>query len=239
MPDSNTVVVGSWDNSVYVYSISQGAIVGEGRTHEDAVSSVALSEGRVLSGSWDGCVKLWQLRQSRLDPRPLLDLYDHEHPIMCVCMDATSRLACSASQDGVVILWDLRTGTRQRTIKAHKREVTGIALSNTGYDVTTVSSDGRVKMFDVTKGDCFLDINTGEALSCVRTDGDVIFTAGESGCVKLWDVNHQDSEEKARICTNSFGHKLAGVSLSRDGEWMAAGIENESGTGDLGIFKSI
>eukprot|EP00467_Chlorarachnion_reptans_P021976 CAMPEP_0114497726 /NCGR_PEP_ID=MMETSP0109-20121206/6488_1 /TAXON_ID=29199 /ORGANISM="Chlorarachnion reptans, Strain CCCM449" /LENGTH=1094 /DNA_ID=CAMNT_0001675147 /DNA_START=324 /DNA_END=3609 /DNA_ORIENTATION=- len=238
-PDANTVVAGSWDNSVYVYSVTQGTIVSEGRMHEDAVSSVSLSSERVVSGSWDGSVKLWALTESRIDPRPLLDLHEHDHPVTSVCSDPTARVACSASQDGVVLVWDLRTGKRQRTIKAHSREVTSMSISNTGYDVTTASNDKHIKTFDLTKGDCFLDIHASELVSCVETDGEVVFSGGESGMVKLWDINDgKASKQKPRLKTTDLENKVTSFSLSRDGAWLVAGVESEEGEEDVYIFSS-
>eukprot|EP00469_Lotharella_globosa_P012908 CAMPEP_0167781184 /NCGR_PEP_ID=MMETSP0111_2-20121227/5789_1 /TAXON_ID=91324 /ORGANISM="Lotharella globosa, Strain CCCM811" /LENGTH=272 /DNA_ID=CAMNT_0007671813 /DNA_START=126 /DNA_END=944 /DNA_ORIENTATION=- len=235
-PDGSTVVMGSWDNAVYVYSIQQGRILGEGIEHEDAVSSVALGERRVVSGSWDGSVKIWDLRESQLNPTPILDLNDHDHPVQCVCIDPNARVACSASQDGVVLVWDVRTGKNQRKIKAHKREVTGISLSNTGYDVTTVSNDGRIRTFDLTKGENFLDLAAGEDVSCVETDGDVIFTGGSRGVVKLWEM--QEGEKKPRLQTKAMGAKVSGLSLSRDGSWLVAGLETSEGKDDIIVYST-
>eukprot|EP00466_Bigelowiella_natans_P017310 jgi/Bigna1/91634/estExt_fgenesh1_pg.C_1100004 len=270
--DANTIVMGSWDNSVYIYSISQGAIIAEGRAHDDAVSSVALTENRVVSGSWDGTVKVWDVMMMRapiinnkatmatthqgsnnMQQQPVLELDEHDHPVMCVCTDPTARVACSASQDGMVLVWDLRTGKRsQRKIKAHKREVTSLSLSNTGYDVTTVCFDGHIRTFDLTKGECFSDISTKERLTSVETDGDVVWAAGDKGVVKLWEMNEEtmltsDSKKNKQqqmnhkapvLSTEELHGKISSFSLSRDGLWLVAGVESEEGEDDMVIFKT-
>jgi len=230
-PDANTVVMGSWDNSVYVYSVKQGTVVEQTTMHSDAVSSVSLVGENVLSGSWDGTLKLWQLRQNKLSTQPLADFHDHEHPIMCVCCDPTARVACSASSDGVIMVWDLRTGKRQRTIKGHIHPISSIDLSNTGYFVTSVSKDGLIRTFDLTKGDCYNEIKTNDMLSCVKTDGDVIFTSGEKGIVNLWD--YQNSFRPKLKTDKLTDSKISSFSLSRDGKWLAVGLACDDGQEDL------
>ena len=71
---SASIVVGSWDHSLYLYSPVFGRVTSTVLAHDDAVSCVATapagsgggsgaaarwSHARVLSGSWDAQVKLW------------------------------------------------------------------------------------------------------------------------------------------------------------------------------------
>ena len=71
---STSIVVGSWDHSLYLYSPIFGRVTSTVLAHDDAVSCVATapagsgggsgaaagwSHARVLSGSWDAQVKLW------------------------------------------------------------------------------------------------------------------------------------------------------------------------------------
>lgn len=43
---------------------------------------------------------IWIGFRPSVDPRPILDLHEHDHPVTSVCSDPTARVACSASQDG-------------------------------------------------------------------------------------------------------------------------------------------
>jgi WD40 repeat protein len=52
-PDGRNLVVGSWDDHVYLYSVVSGRVVSSVGAHDDAVSCLAIAGESVLSGSWD------------------------------------------------------------------------------------------------------------------------------------------------------------------------------------------
>lgn len=41
------------------------------QAHDDAVSCLSIRDHRLLTGSWDATVKLWQLRESEIERTPL------------------------------------------------------------------------------------------------------------------------------------------------------------------------
>ncbi len=237
-PDASKVILGSWDNTVYLYSIKYGRVLDSGVGHDDAVAAVATAEDKIFSASWDGTVKMWQMRESRVHPIPILDYNEHDDQANCICTDPTARVACSAAQDGEIIVWDTRKGKAVRRIDAHDREITGLALSNTGYDVTSTCGGGRMRTFDLTTGEGFVDVKAGETLACCVTDGDAIFTGGSAGIVKLWGMN--DSETRERIKSDKLGAPITAVSLSRDGTWLAAGVDvpGDGNAPDVRLFRT-
>ena len=64
-----------------------------------------LSEVLLATGGYDGCLRLWDLRSSRL----LSNLQAHRAPVRSVLVqcDAASPVAWSASTDGTLRCWDL------------------------------------------------------------------------------------------------------------------------------------
>ena len=60
-PDGRTVVSGSWDKTLKLWSVSGGECLKTFEGHSSEVSGVAFSpDGRtVVSGSWDNTLKLW------------------------------------------------------------------------------------------------------------------------------------------------------------------------------------
>ena len=64
----------------------------------------------MLTGAWDGTVKLWGLKSSGLGSTPLTEFYDHENPIQSVSLSTDAKLAAAGADDGKVIVWDAKAG---------------------------------------------------------------------------------------------------------------------------------
>ena len=63
-PDGDTLVSGSWDNTIKIWNLTTGKLQQTLQGHEDNVNSVAISaDGNTLfSGSSDGTITLWRLK---------------------------------------------------------------------------------------------------------------------------------------------------------------------------------
>ncbi|KAI0217873.1 Protein FAN [Lamellibrachia satsuma] len=56
--DSKTVIMGCWDNSIYIYSLEFGHTLQTLDAHDDAVSALCLHDNLLVSSSWDSTVKV-------------------------------------------------------------------------------------------------------------------------------------------------------------------------------------
>src|SRR5262249_37334571 len=76
--------------------------------HEDKAAAVAVTADgrRVLSGSHDHTLRLWDLQTGRL----LRSFVGHKGGVFMVATVPDGRGALSASGDGTIRLWDLETG---------------------------------------------------------------------------------------------------------------------------------
>lgn len=134
--NDSVALVGSWDNSIYVYSMLYGRIMEQKEAHDAAVSALDLHGDTLISSSWDGTIKVWKLRRGsggggsvRLELSMELDGDGHggghNAEVTCVAI-ATKRAApsgkaydgsqwaCSGGSDGTFCVWCIdpaRTGT--------------------------------------------------------------------------------------------------------------------------------
>ena len=56
--DGKSIIIGSWDNNVYVYSIEYGRVLDTLAGHDDAVSSLQLKGTTLVTCSWDSTIKV-------------------------------------------------------------------------------------------------------------------------------------------------------------------------------------
>ena len=166
-------LVGSWDNSIYVYWIEYGRVVEHVPAHDAGVCAMALQGETLLSASWDGTIKVWKLRRGvggvRLEH--MMTLAEHEAEVSCVAIGTKrgkssgkdydgSSWACSGSVDGSLCVWcidEKRTGTgclatgsgRLSAIEPHQGAVTAVAWTSDGCFVASAGEDLVVRLHRV------------------------------------------------------------------------------------------
>ncbi|UBF24245.1 WD40 repeat domain-containing protein [Kovacikia minuta CCNUW1] len=178
--------------------------------HTHAVWSVAFSPNGCLlaSGSLDGSVRLW----NRFTGQCLQILRQHQSGVWSVAfspnVDANNcdrQLLASGSQDQTIQLWEITTplpASRAhqaspelivhplRTLEGHTSWIRCIAFRPDGQTLASASSDGAVKLWQVTTGECLHTFQAHSSLVLAITfspDGQTIATGGGDGTIKLWD----------------------------------------------------
>lgn len=150
---TDTLVSGSYDNTVRVWRISTGETVHVLQGHTQKVYSVVLDveRNRCISGSMDSAVKIWDLESGTC----LHTLYGHS--VLVGLLDLRDERLVSAAADSTLRIWDPETGRCQSTLTAHTAAIT--CFQHDGRKVIS-GSDRTVKMFDTRTGECLQDLLT-------------------------------------------------------------------------------
>src|SRR5262249_39754461 len=69
-----------------------------------------------------------------------------------VAVNREHHLIVTGSDDGLVKVWDARTGKEKLCLKGHARQVRGVAVSADGALIVSASFDGLVKVWDARTG---------------------------------------------------------------------------------------
>jgi len=177
---------------------------------------------RVLSGSFDNTVRLWDVPGGVC----LRTFEGHADAVTCVQMTSDERMAVSTSKDGTLRLWEMSTGRCLRVIE-HSASLGAVCVDRAGTIALTGGADGEIRVWNVSDGRC-LRVLSGHEKSCHKTtrgtSGDVsaicllpdesqILSTGYDGTVRLWRI-------ATGQCLRIFrGHEhfVNGVAVSADG----------------------
>jgi factor associated with neutral sphingomyelinase activation len=227
MPDSRTLVLGSWDNNIYIYSIEFGHVLESVLAHDDAVSSVYWKNDLLLTSSWDSCVKVWKYTPGsggKKGPSPLfLAELEHDTEVNCVNIDALSKYAVSGTIDGSLIIWSLDDQTMLSQHSVHSDVVKAVCFSPDGQRVLSAGADQYLKVLDVNTGTEIYSKSAGEGLRCAAWDGNIVLVGGDSGNLHVWDL------VEVKPIATLRGHKgaVTCLAVSPNGKHVVTGGEDK------------
>jgi WD40 repeat protein len=141
--NANLLATAGSEEGIKLWRLETRSVQRSWRGRWEGASALALSEsGRmVASGDVDGSVRLLSLsHQQRL-------IRAHDGPVRALAFAAGDRLLASAGDDGVVKIWDLRTGRPPRVFRGQAGPVRTIALSRDGRRVVAGGADGIIRVF--------------------------------------------------------------------------------------------
>lgn len=166
------------------------------RGHRDAVKCLDWTNAVALySGSWDACIKLWDVRKE-------IDTYTWttQSAVHCLRYWLGQNVLISAHSNQKINIWDPRTDrmvqTKQMskmTFRSHRLPITGIdvdgsagnderdgGIKNSEYLFITSSHDGKLKIWDIRSKMPLYTVSKhkGKAL-CVGWYGNTIVSGGD------------------------------------------------------------
>ncbi|MBI2808923.1 MAG: WD40 repeat domain-containing protein [Planctomycetes bacterium] len=172
-----------------------------------------LRDGRVVLAHVSGAVWVWDYK-NKTDPRPFLK--GHEKPIRAMAVSSDGSHLATASADGTVKLWNVKTAEEVRTLKGHAGPVLTVAFSPDGTRLASGGADGIMKIWNVAKDEppARLQGHTGAVHALVWTPaGKRVLSGGEDQIVRLWDAN------ALRELHRGVGHQMPilAVGVTTDG----------------------
>ncbi|XP_028392732.1 protein FAN-like isoform X2 [Dendronephthya gigantea] len=226
MPDSKTIVVGSWDNNIYIYSVEYGRVTDTVRGHDDAISCLCWNDGILVTASWDSTVKVWKFvpecgGKKASSPELLTEL-DHDTEVNSVDLHPTNTLVVTGTTDGHVLLWNIDKRIIINEHEVHGSTVHTVAFSPDGQRILSCGADQCIRVLDVQTGTELYLKDLDDEIRCAVWDGQLVMAGGSSGQLHIWNLLNDQEVQRVE------GHQgpIRCVDVSRDGLTVATGGED-------------
>jgi WD40 repeat protein len=172
------------------------------RGHTNSVKSVSFSPDgiRIVTGSWDKTVRLWDAATGQPVGEPLRG---HTRPVKSVSFSPDGTRIVSGSEDKTVRLWDAATGEPVgEPLRGHTSSVNSVSFSPDGTRIVTGSRDSTIRLWDAATGQPVGEPLWGHTDSVMSVsfspDGTRIVTGSWDCTVRLWDaVTRQPLQQRA------------------------------------------
>ena len=197
--DGRRAVSGSEDGTLKVWDAERGIEQHTFTGHTTAIgadsrfgfgkriATVAVTaDGRkVVSGSWDGTIKVWDL----LRGDELRTLEGHGDGVYWVTPIGSR--AVSASWDRTIKWWDLERGTELRSLSGPEGHVNGVAVRQRGRCAVFALGDRTLEVWDLEQGAKLYTLEGPKAAInalAISGDGRHAVLALDDSTLRLWDL---------------------------------------------------
>jgi factor associated with neutral sphingomyelinase activation len=243
----NTLLVSSWSNGLFVYSIDFGRVVDAMESaHDDAIAGLATSRAvrSAATVSWDCSVRLWQWREDgTLDRVPVwdsLEALDDEGRCITLGGPGGDSLIVAGARDGTVAMCDVRAGPAPvRVFQPFESLAPGVAVASLSlaedgrHLVATGAGDddtqaGGVSLVDLGMGSILATHATPAAswASAVHstTSRSLAATGAGDGALSLWSTADPSAALRTQEHTLTGGIRSMGRGA---GGLFLGGVEGE------------
>lgn len=201
-PDGKTLVSGHHaDSTVKIWDLTTQTLLHTLRGHIWAVHSVAFSlDGQtVASGSFDGNIKLWNVRTGReihnlqgLAHHPVnpFKSFFNDNIVYTVAFSPDGQTLASGGEKQPIKLWSLSNGNVKGILTGHSQSVYTVAFSPDGKTLASGSSDFTIRIWNLLTGEPTFTLgHSGSVYSLAfSTDGQIIVSGSGDKTIKVWTL---------------------------------------------------
>jgi WD40 repeat protein len=217
-PDGLVVASAGRDRTVRLWDGLTREVLGMPLTgHTNWVSDVAFApDGTLVSGGWDGTVRLWT---TAARGKPLV----HDQNLRDLAYHPDGSVLAVAGNGAELRVWDVASRTQTHALAGHTGTVKAVSFSPDGTLLASGGEDEVVRLWNVADGTPAGELtgHPGEIEAVAfAPDGRTLATADNVGRLRLWDVARR---AVARELEMSVPGPLTGLAFSRDGKLAVAG----------------
>ncbi len=147
-----------------------------------------LPDGRTLAFIKDSQIKFWDV-QSKTNTRSL----EFNSPVSFFTISSDGKTMAVSTEDHLISIWDIKSGTRLRTLPGHQALVFSLAFSPDGRTLASGSEDRTIKLWHVATGRelCSFTQEKGVYWLTFSPDNQML-VSGQIGSYQFWRAPRGD-----------------------------------------------
>jgi WD40 repeat protein len=190
--------------------------------HSDWVRCLSFTPDgtKLVSGSFDKTIKLWQLATGQV----IHTLNDHLKGVFALAVSADGKLLASGSWDELIKLWNLETGTLLENLTQHQASVRSLAISPDSKTLVSGSFDRTIVLWNLPDGTVTKIITDAEPIAAIAlsADGRFLASTGDNGTIKIWSL----ASGRSIAESNGNKHCIGSLAIDPTTHTIAAGTVN-------------
>ncbi len=177
--------------------------------------------GFVLSGGWDGHLRLWQISTGA----QVTALHASPKAISACAVAPDGKQWFSGALDGLLSAWDAATHRPLASVLAHTRPISTILFSPDGRQLTTASWDRTIGVWNRVRqreGRVLFGHDDMVAGCRFTPDGAHLFSWSHDRTARVWEL----ARGQTRATLSGHTDRLTAGAVSPDGLWAATGARD-------------
>ncbi|XP_057951943.1 DENN domain and WD repeat-containing protein SCD1 isoform X2 [Malania oleifera] len=185
--DAGFFISGSTDCLVKIWdpSLRGSELRATLKGHTKTVRAISSDRGKVVSGSDDQSVIVWDKQTSQF----LEELKGHDAQVSCVRMLSGERVL-TAAHDGTVKMWDVRTDTCVATVGRCSSAVLCMEYDDSTGILAAGGRDAVANIWDIRAGrQMHKLLGHTKWIRSIRMVGDTVITGSDDWTARMWSVS--------------------------------------------------
>jgi len=155
------------------------------------------------------------------------ELFEEDFMVLTLAVSGNDRYLAAGGSDGIVRLWNYRSGDLIAVLEGHTDYVRSVAFSPDDRILASGSDDGTIKLWDVEEIRLLKTLrgHTDYVRSVAfNYDGTVLITGSDDGTVRVWDMN---TFETIQIIEAHEGYVLSVETVNDSGTFLSGGEDGK------------